>query len=75
MAERLREIIASHPIPLGPGQTVSLTVSIGVAAYPEDVDSAEGLASSAERLIRAADKALYAAKDAGRNRVCRFGKS
>jgi diguanylate cyclase (GGDEF)-like protein len=75
MAERLREIIASHPIPLGPGQTVTLTVSIGVAAYPEDVDSAEGLADSAEQLIRASDKALYAAKEAGRNRVCRFGKT
>jgi len=75
MAERLRDTIASHPIPLGPGQTVSLTVSIGVGAYPEDVDSAEGLTDSAERLIRAADQALYAAKDAGRNQVCRFGKT
>jgi len=68
MAERVRDTIASHPIPLGPGQTVSLTVSIGVSAYPEDADSAE-------RLIVAADRALYAAKDAGRNRVCRLGKT
>jgi diguanylate cyclase (GGDEF)-like protein len=75
MAERLRDTIASHPIPLGPGQTVTLTVSIGVAAYPEDVDSGEGLTQSVERLIAAADQALYAAKDAGRNRVCRFGKT
>ena len=75
MAERLRDTIASHPIPLGPGQTVSLTVSIGVAAYPEDADSGERLADSAEQLLRAADQALYAAKEAGRNRVCRFGKT
>jgi diguanylate cyclase (GGDEF)-like protein len=75
MAERLRDTIASHPISLGPGQTVTLTVSIGVAAYPEDADSAERLADLVERLIGAADKALYAAKDAGRNRVCRFGKT
>lgn len=72
-AERLREIIASHPIALGPGQTVSLTVSIGVAVYPEDVDTREGLTELLKRLIAAADQALYAAKDVGRNRVCRFG--
>lgn len=67
MAERIRETLANYAIPLEPGPTVNLTVSIGVAAYPEDSDSAE-------KLIGAADQALYAAKRAGRNRVCRFGK-
>jgi len=40
-----------------------LTVSIGVASYPDN-------GSDAESLIRSADKALYNAKRGGRNRVC-----
>ena len=38
------------------------TISIGVAAYPED-------ASTIERLVKAADNALYRAKNEGRDRV------
>ena len=38
------------------------TISIGVAAYPEDE-------TSAERLLKAADNALYRAKNEGRDRV------
>lgn len=40
----------------------ALTISLGVASFPEDGDSPKGL-------IASADKALYKAKDAGRNRV------
>lgn len=68
MAERIREMIATNPIPLPSGQTVNLTASIGVASYPED-------AESAEKLIGAADQALYTAKSSGRNRVCSSGES
>jgi diguanylate cyclase (GGDEF)-like protein len=39
------------------------TISIGVACYPED-------GATLEELIRAADRALYRAKRAGKNRVC-----
>ncbi|GAA0796103.1 hypothetical protein GCM10009109_31160 [Marinobacterium sediminicola] len=39
-----------------------LTVSIGLAAYPQHADSVDAL-------IRAADKAMYQAKSAGRNRL------
>jgi diguanylate cyclase (GGDEF)-like protein len=38
------------------------TISIGVAAYPEDE-------ISVERLLKAADQALYRAKNEGRDRV------
>ena len=48
----------------GEGTYVSVTVSIGVA------QNGEGLDSSAE-VLRAADKALYRAKNKGRNQVCR----
>ena len=39
-----------------------VTVSLGVANYPADGDSSA-------KLMKAADSALYQAKDAGRNRV------
>lgn len=64
MAERLRSGIASRQISVDEGHTVKVTVSIGVAAFPVD-------AKSDEELIAAADRALYVAKQAGRNRVCR----
>jgi diguanylate cyclase (GGDEF)-like protein len=41
----------------------AVTVSAGVAAFPADADSVE-------ELIRKADRAMYAAKQKGRNRVC-----
>jgi diguanylate cyclase (GGDEF)-like protein len=68
MAERIREIIATHPIAIAPAQTVGLTVSIGVSTYPQD-------AETEEKLIGTADQALYAAKNGGRNRVHRWGQS
>ena len=62
VAERIRERTETTIIPLGPGLTGRLTVSIGYAVAPED---------GAERvlLMKAADDALYRAKLAGRNRV------
>jgi diguanylate cyclase (GGDEF)-like protein len=45
-----------------PGDSVSLTLSIGVATFPQD-------GKDAEALIGQADKALYRAKAGGRNRI------
>jgi two-component system, cell cycle response regulator len=64
VAERLRQRVAAHAIPLPAGHTLSLTVSVGVATYPDDTDSLQ-------HLISVADQALYAAKAAGRNQVHR----
>jgi diguanylate cyclase (GGDEF)-like protein len=61
-AERLRQAVAAAPISAGPDATVTMTISIGVAVLPTD-------ATSAVALVSASDKALYAAKTAGRNRV------
>lgn len=46
-------------------ERVKLSASLGVASCPED-------AASPEELVAAADKALFKAKEAGRNRVARY---
>ena len=63
LAERLRRSIASFPFALGAaGDPAHVTVSIGVASWP---NGAEGL----DELVGRADAALYAAKRAGKDRV------
>ena len=62
LAERLRSAIAAAPFALGTGAMLCVTVSIGVAGCPEDADAGSAL-------VAAADRALYAAKSAGRNCV------
>jgi diguanylate cyclase (GGDEF)-like protein len=64
VAERIRSRIAETPLTAG-SQTISTSVSIGVAAYREHGDSLDAIAKSA-------DRALYAAKARGRNRVAVF---
>jgi len=59
VAQKLRRIVESWQFP-GVPQTV--TVSAGVAALPEH-------GNTRDELVKAADSALYAAKQAGRNRV------
>ncbi len=61
-AERLREAVASATLVFDTRE-IPVTVSIGVAAYPE-VQAQNGT-----ELIAAADEALYSAKRNGRNRV------
>ncbi len=63
-AERLRRRVADEPFDTGlDGATLSITTSVGVALFPANADTAPALYASA-------DAALYAAKRAGRNRVC-----
>lgn len=64
-AEKLRKEAASMIIKFGAQVTGSLTVSIGLAMYPRD-----GVSSA--QLIESADKALYTAKNSGRNKVVRI---
>ena len=63
VAERIRNAVARSSVPLGPDRPSSqLTVSLGIAVYPEH-------GQTLEELLLASDKALYESKRAGRNRT------
>jgi diguanylate cyclase (GGDEF)-like protein len=62
VADRLRRAVGEHAIPLAGGQTLGVTVSVGVASVPV-------AAADRESLVAAADAALYVAKRTGKNRV------
>ena len=64
VAERVRSAVANTVVQLDGGNSVVVTVSIGVAAV-------DRMPTAIAPLIATADKALYAAKAAGRNRVIR----
>lgn len=70
-AERVRSAIEKYEFPaVRPGsdeepRTHRMTISIGVASFPND-------ASDPIQLVEKADSALYRAKRSGRNRVCAY---
>lgn len=65
VAERIRERIGDSPFDLTvSGVTQKITISIGVATFPEDSKDGKN-----QTLIKFADDRLYAAKDSGRNCV------
>ncbi|MBA2379235.1 MAG: diguanylate cyclase, partial [Blastocatellia bacterium] len=68
-AERIRAAIESHGFSIvrhgRPVETHHVTISIGIATFPED--SREPI-----ELVEKADSALYRAKREGRNRVCAY---
>jgi len=61
LAERARMALEDRIILAPDGSRIHVTVSLGVAAYPE--------AAAGDALVAAADGALYEAKRAGKNRV------
>ncbi len=60
-AEELRSIFGAMVVPFGDFR-LQTTLSIGISVYP-------GHGTSGDELIRVADRALYQAKNTGRNRV------
>ncbi|MFI5239823.1 MAG: diguanylate cyclase [Gemmatimonadales bacterium] len=65
LAERLRIAVGDRPFVIG-GREIRVTISLGVATYPEG-------ARDRDELFSAADRALYGAKRAGRNQVVAGG--
>lgn len=63
MAERLRMQVEKFAFKTDSSQEVAITVSIGVA-------SLIGPTTTAQDVVKKADKALYSAKERGRNHVC-----
>ncbi len=70
-AERVRSAVEKHEFPAvrrgssEAARTHRMTISVGVASYPED-------ARDPIQLVEMADSALYRAKRSGRNRVCAY---
>jgi diguanylate cyclase (GGDEF)-like protein/putative nucleotidyltransferase with HDIG domain len=65
LGERLRQAVAERAITVSAGVAVPVTIS-GGAVLVRDSDG------SAEHAVDCADRALYAAKRRGRNRICGF---
>jgi diguanylate cyclase (GGDEF)-like protein len=64
VAERIRRAVAETPLEID-GRRVAHTISVGVACFPEDGRTLDALASRA-------DRALYQAKEQGRNCVVKY---
>jgi len=64
IAERIRKTIATNNFIISLSESINITLSIGIAALDENKRI-----STSQQLIKAADKAVYAAKISGRNRV------
>jgi diguanylate cyclase (GGDEF)-like protein len=68
VAQRLRKAVQQARFHVEPGLAgQQLTISIGIAMFPQDAQSRRGL-------IEAADVALYAAKKSGRNQVLTYSR-
>jgi len=59
VAEKLRKLVEGWQFP---GVPRPVSISVGVASFPDH-------GTTRDELVKAADGALYAAKQAGRNRV------
>jgi diguanylate cyclase (GGDEF)-like protein len=62
-AQRIREVAKEMRLRHGDRDLDSVTLSLGVAVFPEH-------GGSRDVLMRSADVALYRAKQEGRDRVC-----
>ncbi|MDB4896617.1 MAG: hypothetical protein JWN15_2879 [Firmicutes bacterium] len=63
IAQQIRQDTATHRLATDDGGVFSVTISLGLATFPVDANTVQGL-------IKAADEAVYTAKHNGRNQVC-----
>lgn len=68
ISRRLLDAARKRPFVAEEGLEISLSLSIGVATYPVDADEATSL-------LRAADMAMYVAKESGKNRASNARKA
>jgi diguanylate cyclase len=65
IADRIRKMVEGHAFLLNDDSQINITISLGIATYPDS-------ATDNESLFENADRALYKAKNSGRNRVCYY---
>lgn len=65
ISERICKFIEAYHFDIGDDKYISMTVSIGYSVYPKD-------ATTAKELVSTADRAMYDAKNNGRNQAIRF---
>ena len=65
-AENLRQVLTLLRVPFEHYE-LSVTISVGIACYPEN-------GGTREEILRAADQAMYAAKDAGRDHILSYNQ-
>jgi diguanylate cyclase (GGDEF)-like protein/putative nucleotidyltransferase with HDIG domain len=68
MSERLRMAVSGQEFDIGTSTPIHVSICIGISSAPAD-------GTNLTILTERADKALYAAKAAGRNRVCVWSES
>jgi two-component system, cell cycle response regulator len=66
LAERIRHDVSSVPVAVDPKTVITVTVSGGIASH--------FARATADQVVLAADRALYAAKHSGRNRIVSASK-
>jgi diguanylate cyclase len=63
IGKRINEAVQKNKFNIGENKLINITVSVGVAVYPDTT-------ADLEKIKEKADIALYNAKHSGRNRVC-----
>lgn len=60
---RIKTSVKEHKFAIGEDEVIKITVSVGIATYPDTVENVE-------EIMKMADDALYKAKRTGRDKVC-----
>ena len=62
LAEKVRRVVEKHEIKRNENESVTITISLGVAEFSHKMEKRK-------ELIELADQALYKSKESGRNKV------